>query len=259
MLTRLFEAYRVKAGGWSLIYRLVQRDIVNRTSGTLLGGLWLIAQPALQVVAFWFLLDVVLVVRATGTVPFIEYFLTAMVAWLFLSEVLSRSLNVLTEYSGLYQRTLFPINVLPMIPLIMAIIIYTPVLLVIAALFAGPYGVLDAVVIIIGLSLWVLPITYLLAVIGLFFKESRQVFPFILTLVMYFSPILYQPNALTGNLKQVMQFNPVAGLIACIQNLIHGLPMETLDWIIPLGVWLVLIIPAAVIYTRAEPHMREEL
>lgn len=250
---RAMVAYR------ELLYRLVRRDIVNRTSGTILGGIWLMAQPALQVVAFWFLLDVVLKIRNPGRVAFIDYFLTAMLAWLLVNEVFSRSLNVLSEFSGLYQKTLFPIKVLPLIPVAMAVIIYAPVYMIVAGVIAGGIGVLKAGLIIGFLVIWVIPFAYLLAIIGLFFRESRQLIPFMLTLLMYFSPILYQPEALPENLRVWMAWNPLAGLLAIIQHLVHDLPLTLADVLVPWLLWALLLIPAGWLFHRAEPHMREEL
>lgn len=242
-----------------LILRLVRREVVNRTSGTVLGGVWLFAQPAMQVAAFYFLLDVVLQVRTPGKITFVNYFLTAMVPWLLMSEVLSRSLNVLSEFCGLYQRTLFPIQVLPLLPLVMAGIIYGPVYMVVAGALTDPYGAVKAAFFVFALTIWLLPFCYLLAVIGLFFKETRQVFPFLLTMLMYFSPILYQPDVLSADLRAWMEWNPVAGLIAIAQHLMHDLPLETLNILVPWVIWGIALVPAWIIFQRAEPYMREEL
>jgi len=110
-----------------LILQLLRRDIVGRTRGTLLGWLWLIAQPALQVIAFWFLLDIVFQMRSPGQVRYLNYFLIGMLPWLYLSEVLNRSINVLNEFAALYQRSRFPVAVLPLLPMVMGLLIYLPV------------------------------------------------------------------------------------------------------------------------------------
>lgn len=242
-----------------LILRLVVRDVASRTSGTLLGGFWLLAQPALQVAAFWFLLDVVLRVRTPGKVAFLDYFLTAMLPWFIISEVSSRSLNILSEFAALYQRTVFPIKVLPLVPLIMACIIYTPVFMVVAGVVTGFMGAVMSLGLVVLLAVWLLPFCYLLGILGLFIKESRQVFPFLLTLLMYFSPILYQPDALPETMRPLMHWNPIADVVAVVQHVLHGLPLETGNYVRPLVLWWVLMAPAWVLFARAEPHMREEL
>jgi lipopolysaccharide transport system permease protein len=243
----------------NLIYRLVRREITNRTSGTWLGGVWLVAQPGLQMGAFWFLLDFVLKVRSPGKVPFVEYFLTAMLTWLLVSEVLSRSLNVLSEFSPLYQRTVFPIQVLPLVPLLLAVMIYLPVMGGVVWLLAGGAEAVGSMLCLLVLGIWLIPFCYLLALLGLFFRESRQVFPFLLTLLMYLSPVLYQPEALPPVMRSLMHWNPIADWLSIIQHVVHDLPMET-DQLWGLGAfWIVLLPPSWVLFRRAESQMREEL
>lgn len=259
MMAAYLGPFRVLSKHRDLIRRLVYRDIISRTSGTVLGGVWLLLQPALQVAAFWFLLDLVLKVRTPGSVPFLDYFLTAILAWFFISEVLSRSLNVLSEYAALYQRTVFPIKVLPLVPLLMACLIYTPAFVLVSALLAGGVAAIKALAIMLGLTVWLLPGCYLLSLLGLFIRESRQVFPFILTMLMYLSPIMYQPEALPERFRPLMQWNPMADVLAIVQHLIHGLPLDSGNVVRPSLLWAVLMVPAWILFARAEPHMREEL
>lgn len=242
-----------------LLRVLVRREVVARTSGTWLGGTWLILQPALQVVAFWFLLDVVLKVRSVGKVPFLEYFLTAMMSWLFIQEALNRALTVLSDYAGLYQRTIFPIGVLPLVPLLMSGLIYTPVMLIVCGGLIGPWAVLKSLLVMSLLCLVLLPAVYLFAVAGLFIRETRQVMPFAMTMLMYFSPILYQPDSLPEWIRSWLFLNPLADLISVQQKWLlgssaswWGLGRAAVLWslTLPLSVWL---------FRRAIPHMREAL
>ncbi|WP_460028771.1 ABC transporter permease [Methyloparacoccus murrellii] len=232
---------------------------MSRTSGTVMGWLWLIAQPGLQVLAFWFLLELVLKVQSPGPVAFVEYFLVAMIPWLLINEVMSRSLGVLTEYSALYQRTLFPVKILPLLPIVMALVIFGPVLLLISGLFAGIVGALLATIMLLLLVLWLIPFAYLLAVIGLFFKESRQILPFLLTVLMYFTPILYQPVSLPEAFRPLLVWNPLAGIVALFQHYINQIPLQSDDILLPCAYWMILIVPSFLLFHKAEPYMREEL
>ncbi len=242
-----------------LLVLLLRREVVGRTSGTWLGGGWLVLQPALQVVAFWFLLDVVLKVRSVGRVPFLEYFLTAMISWLFIQEALNRALTVLSEYAGLYQRTIFPIGVIPLVPLLMSAVIYTPVMLVVSGWLLGPWAVLKALVLLAVLCLVLVPAVYLFAVAGLFVRETRQVMPFAMTLLMYFSPILYQPESLPASLQAWMFLNPLADLITLQQQWLLDSPGSWSGLVRGAAVWAVSLPLAIWLFRRAIPHMREAL
>lgn len=255
----LLGPFQVLSQQRQLLYRLLKRDIAARTSGAVLGWVWLLAQPALQVVSFWFLLDFVLRVRTPGKVAFVDYFLTGMLPWLFISEVLSRNLSVLSEFGVLYRRTVFPLKALPLLPVLVSGVIYAPIYAVVAGVLAGPAAAASAVLIIFCLVVWVLPACYLLAVLGLFVKELRHVFPFFLTMSMYLTPILYSPQMLPAGFRTLLVFNPFADVMALIHALLHDLPATPGNLFRPLLCWALLLAPAWVLFHRAEPHMREVL
>jgi lipopolysaccharide transport system permease protein len=242
-----------------LLRVLIKRDIAVRTSGTLLGGLWVLAQPALQILALWFLLDFVLKVRFPGRVPFVSYFLLGMLPWLFISEVMTRTLSLMSELGALYQRSAFPVEVLPLLPLAVSGAVYGIIFIVVAGLLQGPYAALSAAAISLGLVIWLLPVCYLLAVLGLFLSDVRALFPFVLTLTMYLTPIMYMPEMLPGFLRKAMILNPFADLIAVMHGVLEGLPVTAGNLVRPFALWVMLLAPAWIIFRRTEPHMREVL
>jgi lipopolysaccharide transport system permease protein len=182
-----------------------------------------------------------------------------MLPWLFISEVLNRSLNVLTEYSALYQRTRFPVAVLPLLPIVFNFFIFMPVYGLVVVVLQGWMAGLKAIVILGALFIWLTPFAYLLSVIGLFAKEVRQVFPFFLTMVLYVTPIMYAPDMLPESVRWALVFNPMADIVMLIHGWLHEFPVEPGNWGRPLILWLVLLTPSWVIFSRSEPHMREVL
>lgn len=242
-----------------LLFLLVKRDMISRTAGTLLGDAWLLFQPALQLLGFWFLLDVVLKVKFPSGVPFIDYFLLGVLPWAFIAETLSRSLTVLSEFSGLYQRAIFPIVVLPLFPLLLSSLLYALVMAVTAGLLQGVAAMPIGVIIIFLLAIWLIPLCYLLAIMGLFLKDISQFFPFLITITLYLTPILYMPDLMPQPMHWVLAINPIADLMALIHASIQNLSWNWANIVRPLGIWLLLLGPTWVLFHRAEPHIREML
>ncbi len=242
-----------------LILMLARRDIVGRTSGTMLGAGWLLLQPALQLIGFWFLLDVVIKVRLTGGLSFLEYFLIGMLHWFFIAEVLQRSLSVYHEYASIYQKMPFPLAILPIITVLMSAIIFSIINGLAALIFVGISGVPIAILNIFILAFWLIPLCYLLGIVGIFLKDVAQFFPFLISFVMYLAPIMYQPEMLPESMKWVLDFNPFSDLIILIHAGLQGLKWEAINIIRPLIVWLLLLGPAWVLFRRSEPHIREML
>ena len=242
-----------------LVFLLVKRDIAVQTSGTALGGLWLLAQPALQVLAFWFLLDFVLKVRFPGRVAFVNYFLLGMLPWLMISEILLRNLRILSEFSALYERSAFPVAILPLLPLLASGLMYGAIYGLVAGLMEGWTAALWALALVAMVLVWLLPLCYLLAILGLFVRDLRQVVPFLLTLTLYITPILYMPEALPEGLRGWLVVNPLADLMAIIHGLLQGMPVTGGNLLRPALLWLLLLVPAWVLFRRSEPHLREQL
>lgn len=259
VLGALFSPLRLLIVQRGLMRLLIRRDMLSRTSGTLLGSAWLVAQPALQIFGLWFFLDIVIRVRSTSHVPFMDYFLVGMLAWMMISEILSRNLMVMQEFGALYQRSVFPLAILPLLPLMISSMTYGVVLLVVVGLLHGLTAVFNAIFVLGALTLWLIPFSYLLAVLGLFIKELRQVVPFALTLLMYLSPIMYMPDLLPKALQPWMVFNPIADIMALVHGLIQGTEWTAGNALRPLGLWVVMLPISWVLFRRTEPHMREAL
>jgi lipopolysaccharide transport system permease protein len=242
-----------------LILMLARRDIAGRTSGTMLGAGWLLLQPALQLIGFWFLLDVVIKVRLTGGLSFLEYFLIGMLHWFFIAEVLQRSLGVYHEYSSIFQKMPFPLAILPIITVLMSAIIFAIINAGAALILVGVSGVPIAILNIFILAFWLIPFCYLLGIVGIFLKDIAQFFPFLISFIMYLTPIMYQPEMLPQSMKWILDFNPFSDLMILIHAGLQGLQWDSLNIIKPLIIWLFLLGPAWALFRRSEPHIREML
>jgi lipopolysaccharide transport system permease protein len=243
-----------------LLRVLLAREVTARTSGTTLGAFWMLLQPALQVAAFWFLLQVILKVRYPELPGgFTQYFLIGMLPWLLVSEVLTRSLSVLQEYASIYERTRFPIGLIPLLPLIISSFIYTSIYVLIAALFGGIHAAFGALFFMFFLFVWLLPLIYLLAILGLFIRDLAQITPFLLTILLYLTPIFYTPSALPDSLNWWLAVNPFAHLMALAHALADSKPFPVGSFLSLTLMWLLLLIPARLLYQRAAPFIREAL
>lgn len=251
--------WRVLRREHELIGLLVRRDLLTRTSGTLFGWGWTLAQPALQVLAFWFLFEFVLRVKVPGKVAFVDYFLTAIIPWLFLTETLLKSLSVMDEYSAVYRRTVFPLRVLPLLPALVTGALYLPIYVLLVAVLEGFPAIGKAVLIFIVLWVGVMPAAYLLAISGSFVKDLRQVFPFLLNLVFFVTPIIYLPEMLPAEIRPLLVLNPFADLIAAIHGLLYNTPVTLGNVLRPVLWWMLLLAPSWMLFHRAEPHLRELL
>lgn len=255
----LFAPFATAAANASLLWVLIRRDLANRTSGTLLGGFWPLIQTALQVAGFWFLFDVIYGMRFASGPSFLEYLLVGILPWLCLVEVLSRATGMLLEFSPLYKRNPFPLEILPVLIMVIPAVVFSLVYFAAILFLFGPGTALLALPVIPLLLLWLLPLCLILPVLGLFMKDFAQALPFLLTVAMYVTPILYFPAMLPDGAQPWLALNPFADLMALIHGLVQGQPVTPGNLLRPLVLWLALLGPAWLVFRRSLPHVREVL
>lgn len=241
-----------------LFLALVKRDLAEKTSGTVLGAFWLLAQPALQVLAFWFLLDVILQVRFPGNIAFVDYFLIGMIPWICVNEVLNRSIRLYQEFHSIFAKTPFPLEVLPLLIIAIAVLIYTPIYMAVAFLLHGMQAVLPALAVMLIIALWLLPISYLFSILGVFIRDFAQAVPFILTMTLYLTPILYMPQMVPEAFQHYLVFNPIADLMLVVHGIVE--PETGFVWPAALRLfieWLVILAPAWWMFQRSKKHIRD--
>lgn len=241
-----------------LFWSLYKREFKTKTKGTTLGVFWLVGQQALQVVALWFLIDVILQVRFPGETPFLNYLLVGMIPWLLITEVLLRATGLFQEYSDLFKRTIFPLELLPLLNIMFSLSIFLSIYLFIVLLLNGWLSMLLSLVVFALLFVWLIPLTYLFSTLGVFIKDFGKIMPFILTMTMYLSPILYMPSLIPEKYQFYLIFNPIADLMASIHAVINYHRLPETGTIIRLFIeWLVLLAPSWLFFKRAEKHIRD--
>jgi lipopolysaccharide transport system permease protein len=96
-------------------------------------------------------------------------------------------------------------------------------------------------------------------VFGCFLKDLRQIFPFLLNMMLYLTPIMYLPEMLPPEFQSLLSVNPFADVIALIHGVLQDMLVTTGNVLRPVLCWVSLLAPAWVLFHRAEPHMREVL
>lgn len=243
----------------ALLRMLLQREVTMRTSGTLLGRLWPLLQPALQIVGYWFLFAVVYNQANLRGPGFVQYLMIGMLPWLCLTEVLSRATNLFREFSVLYARSPFPLELLPLVILVIPGVVYASVLVLTALWLLGAVAALKALVVIPLLLLWLFPLVLLLAVGGLFTRDLGQALPFLLMILLFATPILYFPEMLPAAVRDVLWLNPFADLMTLIHAWVEGTSLPKRSALRLLGLWLLLLPPAWLWFRRTLLHARELL
>ena len=205
----------------TLIYQLFRRDLSERYQGTILGFAWLLVQPLFMLGLYTLVFSEVLQVRfnaQASNTNFALYVFTGLLAFNALSEVLTRSTNVITERRDLLLNTALPSWVLPIVPVAVSVALeLLSCLVLVAALWLthtfNPLGFVFYLPFLLIRIVFSLAAAYSLAVLGVFLRDLRQLVPAILTMLLFVSPILYPLELIPESLRPLYSWNPLAQLV----------------------------------------------
>lgn len=201
---------------------LVLRDLSSRYKGTVLGVVWLILQPLLVVVVYSFVFSVIMKVRIPGGVDnpyyFAIYLMAALMPFTAFQESVTTSSGVLFVNSSLLQKSTFPAFLFPLVPIFSTVVteVIALVLIIVAAAFlldlvsSHLYFLPLLVLVRLALSLG---FGYFLAILSVFVQDLRQALGFLLTILMFMTPIVYPIEMVPEQFRFFNDCNPFYHLL----------------------------------------------
>ena len=119
-LFRLFASLSSHAG---LVLSMAMQQVRRRYVETVGGIAWSLIQPLIMIATLWFVFSVGFKTRiGDGSVSFTAYFITGAAAWFLVSEALTGSVGAVVANAHLVKKVVFPVEALPVAPIITAAI-----------------------------------------------------------------------------------------------------------------------------------------
>jgi lipopolysaccharide transport system permease protein len=207
----LFTKYK------DLLSELVKREIKARYKQSILGYAWVILVPLLNLVVMSLVFSYFIRIQ-TGDVPYAVYLFVGLVPWTFMSNSIAMATSSLVSNSSLITKITLPRMVFPISVIFSKIIdfLLSLVILLIFLVFFGiglkitlvllPLVFLVQLVLVIGISL-------ILSAINVFFRDVENILGVFLMLWMYLTPIVYPPELVPEQFRQIFSLNPMVGII----------------------------------------------
>jgi lipopolysaccharide transport system permease protein len=203
-----------------LIWVLTVDELKRRYAGSLLGGVWVVLKPVLLLGLYVFLFGIIFqpkAGKADGTTAYPLLVLTGLVPWLMFAESLTASASAITAHTGLATKLLFPIEVLP----ISRVLAVTMTGLITIVLLLGLLSILHG----LGPAIALLPLMLLaqtaftlglawgIAVISVRARDLSEALPFLLSVWMFLSPVVYTRDMLPAAFAALLEWNPMTYLL----------------------------------------------
>ena len=254
------ELYRFR----ELLGVMVWRDVKVRYRQTLLGIIWVVAQPLMTMLIFTGLFNRVAKIPAGGGVPYSVFVMAALVPWTFFASAVSGASNSLIGSAHLISKVYFPRMIVPASSVLGGLVDMgvTLVLVLILCLWHS-VG--------IGFSILILPLVALITTLFAFgcglwlsalnveYRDIRVVVPFLLQIWMYATPIAYPASVLPASLRPILKINPMTGIIETFRAGITGgaIPWAALGYSV--AVTIVVMVTGAFYFRRMERQFADVL
>jgi len=246
----------------------IRGELKARIARSRLGALWFILHPLAQATIFALVLAEVLGAK----LPNIEnkaaypiYLMAGIAAWGLFSEILSRCLNIFTEYGSLLKKISFPRLCLPMIVWGSALLNHILLLLAIIVVFFffGHYPGTAWLVIPLGIlliSLFAFGLGVMLGIFNVFTRDVGQVMTVVMQLWFWLTPIVYPSEIIPEKLRWLANINPMVPIVGIYQDalLYNRWPDLTVLWL-PLVIAISLFLLSFVLFRKASPEMVDVL
>lgn len=226
-----------------LIWEFAKRDVVARNRGSLLGIVWTLLNPLIMLAVYTFVFAVIWEAKwqaanADGTTA---SFALILFCGLLCFEVFSASVNTaptIVVYNPNYvKKVIFPVEVLPVATLVASVMLCAvSVLVLLIASLVIQRSISPTVwafpLVLVPLVLLAAGISWFVAALGVFLRDSKPVVAVLVQIVFYLTPILYPAEKLEKLpeiAKTVLALNPLASIFVGAREtlVLGGLPNWT--------------------------------
>ncbi|MBK8399863.1 MAG: ABC transporter permease [Propionivibrio sp.] len=220
-----------------LLGQLVKRDVLLRYRGAMFGVAWIFLSPLLMLAIYAFIFGQVFQTRwphQDSGVPFWLLLYCGLIVFNLFGETVSRAPAAVRGYPSYVKKIIFPLGILPLVPLGAAFVhaAFNFLILVAALAVTGnlspgillfPLLLLPAVLLGIGAA-------WFLAAWGVFIKDMTQIVPLFVQMLLFLSPVFYPVSAVPGFLRPVYALNPLGAVIEATRAAILAQPISWPAW-----------------------------
>jgi lipopolysaccharide transport system permease protein len=224
-----------------LIWELLFRDIRSSFRGSILGTTWLFATPLLMLAIYTLVFGGVLRAHWPGqeqsTAHYALTIFIGIIVFNIFAEVLQRSPNLMRENVNLIKKVRFPIDSLVWSLVLMAMVRagFALVIFIIGrAAIAGPppQTIVMLPLVLVPLVLFTVGIAWMVASLGVFFRDTAQITGIATSALMLLCPIFYPSASIPPAFHWLLSANPIATMVEMSRNLaLWGTIPGWQDWL----------------------------
>ena len=217
-----------------LLVLLIRRDLVSQYKQTVLGPLWLLAQPLFGTGVFTVIFGMVAQLPTDG-LPVFLFYLSGMLGWNYFASTYGSNANALQSNVGLFGKVYFPRMIPPIAVCITNLFTLVLQIIVFFIVYAGfkihlgdeaSFGITSYLLflplLILQSALLAMGVGFLMSAITVKYRDFEKIGGLFMQFFMYISPIIYPLSELPEKLKWLMWCNPLSFIVESYRLMFLG-------------------------------------
>ncbi len=249
-----------------LLGQLIKRDVLLRYRGAMFGVLWIFLSPLLMLAIFAFIFGQVFQTRwlqQDSGLPFWLLLYSGLITFNIFAETVSRAPVSVRGYPSFVKKIIFPVHILPVVPLGAALVHGTFNFLILVAALAWVGGLHGQVVLfpllLLPVLLLALGLSWFVAAWGVFIKDMTQILPVFVQMLMFLSPVFDPMSAVPAVSRPASPSNPLGIVIEAARAGVMGQPVEWGAWGLTLGLCLLTAMLGYAFFQRSREEFADAL
>ena len=199
-----------------LAIQLGRNDFRNKFANTSLGTIWGFAQPFVFMLTYVIVFQYILKTGSSGEYPYVVWFLPGMSMWMYISDAILTASNSIRNYSYLVKKVIFPVDIIPVISIISSShigIFLISIATVTGSIFGFFPNFLNLIYIVFCAICFILAITRFTSALTTVVPDFAQLLNIIMQLCMWFTPIVWNLDMLSGKFCIFFKLFPFTYLV----------------------------------------------
>jgi len=215
----------------SILLNFAKQDIIDRYSGSILGGIWSFIIPLVNILIFALVFSKIMGAKLPfnsaelSEYGYSIYLVSGILAWNAFANILLRTTNIYKEKAGLIAKVNINLMLLPLYIIMTESVIFIIsmgffiIFLYLVDFPLNPYWLLIPIIYLLQ-TLFAYALGLLLATLSVFIKDIREFISIMLQLWFWFTPIVYVISILPDKLVYWFQLNPMYPIISAYRDII---------------------------------------
>ena len=240
----------------------IKKEIRGKYKGSFLGVLWSFVNPLLTVLVYALVFPFILKNRPDN---YLVYLIVGMLPWTFFTTVINQGTFTILGNAGIIKKVYFPREILPISVVASGLVNFmiSCIIILIFLIFTGigiSWYILLFPFIVLIQCLLSLGIIFITSAINVYVRDAEYIITFILNMLFYATPILYDPATFGNKFQWIFQLNPMAIIIGGYRDVLFYQQMPNIQSLLILFATSMLLLFAGIgIFRKLEKGFAEEV